>query len=96
MKSDEMLKSWSEMSDEILSGMAEWRQQHSWATFREIEEEVEKRLSLFEGRAHLKKLGVAPDFMSRLVLGSEWLIALSMFYTIMDGGMQSRHPFRNS
>jgi hypothetical protein len=50
MKSDEMLKSWSEMSDEILSGMAGWRQQHSRATFREIEEEVDKRLSVLRAR----------------------------------------------
>jgi hypothetical protein len=52
--------------------------------------------SVFGGRAHLKKLGQARDFKSRLVLGSEWLISLSMSYAIKDGGMQSRHPFRNS
>jgi uncharacterized protein with PIN domain len=50
MKRDEMLKSWNGMSEEIISGMAEWRQQHPKATFREIEEEVDKRLSVLRAR----------------------------------------------
>ena len=50
MKSDEMLKSWNGMGEEIISGMAEWRQQHPKATFREIEEEVDKRLSILRVR----------------------------------------------
>jgi hypothetical protein len=32
------------MSEEVISGITEWRQQHPKATFREIEEEVDKRL----------------------------------------------------
>ena len=50
MKRDEMLRSWNGMSEEIISGMAEWRQQHPKATFREIEEEVDKRLSVLRAR----------------------------------------------
>ena len=38
------------MSAEIISGMAEWRQRHSKATFREIEEEVDKRLAVLRAR----------------------------------------------
>ena len=50
MKSDELLKSWNGMSEEIISGIAEWRQQHPKATFREIEEEVDKRLSVLRAK----------------------------------------------
>ena len=35
---------------EILSGMAEWRQQHPKATFREIEQETMKRVGQFQAR----------------------------------------------
>ncbi|MBE0670165.1 MAG: hypothetical protein IH588_06235 [Anaerolineales bacterium] len=45
MNGEEMQKRWKETSEEILSGMAEWREQYSKATFREMEEEVDKRLS---------------------------------------------------
>jgi endogenous inhibitor of DNA gyrase (YacG/DUF329 family) len=38
------------MSEEIISGIAEWRQQHPKATFREIEEEVDQRLSVLRAK----------------------------------------------
>lgn len=50
MNGDEMRKRWSVMSEEVISGMAEWRQQHPKATFREIEEEVDKRLCVLRVR----------------------------------------------
>ena len=50
MNGDEMRKSWNGMSEEIISGMAEWRQQHPKATFREIEAEVDQRLSVLRVR----------------------------------------------
>ena len=50
MDSAEMHKRWNGMSAEIVSGMAEWRQQHPKATFREIEEEVDKRLAVLRVR----------------------------------------------
>ena len=50
MNSEEMRKRWNGMSEEIISGIAEWRQQHPKATFREIEEEVDKRLSVLRVR----------------------------------------------
>jgi NADH pyrophosphatase NudC (nudix superfamily) len=34
---------WQKLTEEILSGMAEWRQQHPKATLREIEREVMRR-----------------------------------------------------
>jgi len=46
MNGEEMRKSWNGMSEEIISGIAEWRLQHPQATFREIEEEVDRRLSV--------------------------------------------------
>lgn len=50
MNSEQMRKSWSGMSEEIISGMAEWRQQHPKATFREIESEVDQRLSVLRAK----------------------------------------------
>ena len=45
MNGEEMRTKWNRLSAEILSGMAEWQAQHPKATFREIEAEVDKRLS---------------------------------------------------
>lgn len=42
MTGEEMRKGWSVQSEDMLSGMLEWRLQHPEATFREIEEEVEQ------------------------------------------------------
>jgi len=50
MNSAEMQKRWSGLSAEIISGMTEWREQHPKATFREIEEELDKRLSELRAR----------------------------------------------
>jgi len=41
---------WRVMSEEVISGVAEWRQQHPKATFREIEAEVDQRLSEMRAR----------------------------------------------
>jgi RNase P subunit RPR2 len=41
-------KRWRELSEEILSGMKEWRQTHPEATLREIEEVVQQRMSRLE------------------------------------------------
>jgi YgiT-type zinc finger domain-containing protein len=50
MDQGESTKNWRAMSEEIISGVAEWRQQHPKATFREIEEEVDQRLSQLRAR----------------------------------------------
>jgi len=50
MNSTEMQKRWNGLSGEIISGVTEWRQQHPKATFREIEEEVDKRLAVLRVR----------------------------------------------
>ena len=50
MSGEGMRNGWKGMSEEIISGMEEWRQQHPKATFREIEEEVDKRLSVLRAR----------------------------------------------
>lgn len=44
-------KRWKEISEEVFSGMKEWREAHPKATFREIEEAVHERMSRLE--AHL-------------------------------------------
>ena len=50
MNSEQMRKSWNGMSEEIISGIAEWRQQHPQATFRELEEEVDRRLAVMRAK----------------------------------------------
>ena len=50
MKKDELHQSWSGKSEEILTGMLEWRQQHPKATFREIEGEVDQRLAVLRAK----------------------------------------------
>lgn len=50
MNSEQMMKNWNGMSEEILSGIAEWRQQHPRATFRELEEEVDRRLAVLRAK----------------------------------------------
>ena len=45
MKSREIKESWKGKGEEIMVGLTEWRLQNPKATFREIEEEVDRRLS---------------------------------------------------
>ena len=45
MNGEETKEKWRGMSEDIISGMMEWRLQHPKATFREIEAGVEQRLS---------------------------------------------------
>jgi hypothetical protein len=45
MKKEEMEKKWRFDSEEIISGMAEWREQHPRATMKEIEAEADQRLA---------------------------------------------------
>ena len=41
---------WRELSEEILTDVKEWRRSHPKATFREIEEEVHRRMSRLEAQ----------------------------------------------
>ncbi len=50
MNGEQMRKSWNGMSEEIISGIAEWRQQHPQATFRELEDEVDRRLAVMRAK----------------------------------------------
>jgi YgiT-type zinc finger domain-containing protein len=45
MKKEETHKKWRGESEEIISGMMEWREQHPKATMAEIEAEVDQRLA---------------------------------------------------
>ncbi len=42
---EEMDKNWHQLSEEVLTGMKEWRLAHPKATFREIEQAVEERVN---------------------------------------------------
>lgn len=50
MNAAEAGKDWRALSEEILVGLTEWRQQNPKATFREIEAELEERLSRLRAR----------------------------------------------
>ena len=41
---EELERNWRQLSEEAISGMAEWRAQHPRATLREIEEALDQRL----------------------------------------------------
>jgi hypothetical protein len=41
---------WRELSEQILTDIQEWRRSHPQATFREIEDEVHKRISRLEAQ----------------------------------------------
>jgi ribosomal protein S27AE len=43
-------QAWRELSEEILMDIKEWRRSHPKATLREIEEEVQKRMSRLEAQ----------------------------------------------
>jgi YgiT-type zinc finger domain-containing protein len=45
MKKEELAKKWRGESEEIISGMTEWREQHPKAKLVEIEAEVDRRLA---------------------------------------------------
>jgi RNase P subunit RPR2 len=55
-----MEKRWRELSEEVLSGMKEWRQAHPKATFREIEEAVHTPMSRLEAQM-LQETTLASD-----------------------------------
>ena len=45
MEKKEKGKTWRGISEEIIVGMTEWREQNAKATFRAIEEELDRRLA---------------------------------------------------
>ena len=47
---DETESTWRTLSEEVLSGMTEWRQAHPKASLREIEEAVMERMSRLTAR----------------------------------------------
>jgi hypothetical protein len=62
---------WQHQTEEILSGMAEWRKQHSKATFGEIERETMRRIAQLQARSRMRsKDGAARRTRARDA--SEW------------------------
>jgi hypothetical protein len=47
---EEMDRNWQALSEEVLSGMKEWRLAHPKATFREIEQAGEERVNRLKAR----------------------------------------------
>jgi ribosomal protein S27AE len=45
MSEKELIESWSDLSQEVIVGMREWRNQHPRASLREIETELDQRLA---------------------------------------------------
>ena len=50
MHLEEQKTAWSEVGEEVLSGMIEWRLQHPKATLQEIEDAVDERLGRLRTR----------------------------------------------
>ena len=47
---DELDARWHQVSEDVISGMKDWRQQHPSATFREIEQALDERLARLRAR----------------------------------------------
>ncbi len=47
---DDLDATWRQLSEEVISGMKEWRVQHPRATFREIEAALDERLARLRAR----------------------------------------------
>lgn len=45
MKQEKGKAEWRKMSEDVIDGLSAWREKNAKATFREIEDEVDKRLS---------------------------------------------------
>jgi predicted RNA-binding Zn-ribbon protein involved in translation (DUF1610 family) len=50
MKGKTLQKEWNGQSEEIMDGIAQWRAAHPKATFREIEAEIDQRLSALRAK----------------------------------------------
>lgn len=50
MKKEKAEEKWRNLSEEVIAGTSAWREKHPKATLREIEEEVDKRLSVMRAR----------------------------------------------
>jgi YgiT-type zinc finger domain-containing protein len=50
MDTQKAKKKWDEKSEEMNAGIAEWREAHPRATFREIEAEVDRRLDEYRAK----------------------------------------------
>ena len=50
MRLDDVDNRWRQLTEEVISGMKEWRMQHPRATFREIEAALDERLARVRAR----------------------------------------------
>lgn len=50
MKKEKLEEKWQGLSQDMIVGMSEWREKHPRATLREIEEEIDKRMSEMRAR----------------------------------------------
>ena len=50
MRTKDFAQHWQELTEEVLTGMKEWRLQHPRATFREIEAALDERLNRLRAR----------------------------------------------
>jgi hypothetical protein len=50
MNKEKREQEWRVLGETVIRGMSEWREKHPKATLREIEEEIDKRLSVMRAR----------------------------------------------
>ena len=50
MKKERLKEKWQGMSEDMIAGMSDWREKHPRATLREIESEIDKRLTEMRAR----------------------------------------------
>ena len=81
-------KEWRGLSEEIIVGMTEWRQQNSKATFEEIEEELDRRISELRARM-LADLAVA-SAKAEWEAGSEGVVCPNCGAGLQPNGKKKR------
>ncbi len=90
MDRERLERKWSKLAEEAFTGMAEWRQQHPKATFREIEAAVDARLASV--RARMLEDAALESEAAEFVPGSK---CSRCGHELEDKGKQSRKPLTN-
>lgn len=88
MKRGEMKAKWTGLSEEMMQGIVDWREQHPKATFWEIEEEIDGRLS--ELRAKMISDTAMPSAQAEWETGADGVVCPKCGEVLEKKGKQKR------
>lgn len=69
MDAEALERKWRRLSEEVITGMKEWRQAHPKATLREIEAALDERLL---GMSYFSRLADADTFSRLALVETQW------------------------